>query len=200
MPDFIEASQQNSAALIATAKQAYDWSGVLPAACLPGIAPLAGGALSQTKSQMVQDFKRHKKAMVGLPSSSKGLAILLRKVPVDDDRPSELTSRFFDSDRFLVTRTKTINLAKGRMSLAETVVLKSFCGFPMGMRTNDPTIVLVPDGSWALFPTKKETIVAYRHSSLVVSIKQLNGGTFSNREIMNPSSDDWAALLGRDPK
>lgn len=113
MSDFIETSQHNSAALIATAKQAYDWSGVLPAACLPGIGPLAEGALSQTKSQMVQDFKRHKKSMVGLPSSSKGLAILLRNVLGDDDSPSELAHHFFDPDRFLVTRTRTVDLAKG---------------------------------------------------------------------------------------
>lgn len=44
MSNFFKASRQNSAALIAAAEQAYDWSGVLPAACLPGIAPLAGGA------------------------------------------------------------------------------------------------------------------------------------------------------------
>lgn len=84
------------------------------------------------------------------------------------------------------------------MSLADTVVLKSFCGFPMGMRTNDPTIVLVPDGSWALFPTNKETVVAYKRSGVIVSITQREGGTFANREIMEPSPHDWAALLGRD--
>lgn len=199
MSNFIKTPQQNSTALIAAAEQAYDWSGVLPAACLPGITPLAG-ALPQNKSQMVRDFKRHKNGLVGLQSGSKGIAILLRTLSVSGDRPSELTSRFFDPDRFLVTRTKTVNLAGGRMSLADTVVLKSSFGFPMGMRTNDPSIVLVPDGSWALFSPVEEAVIAYRRSGLVVSIRQLNGGTFTNREIMEPSSDDWADLLGRNAK
>ena len=200
MSDFVTASKQKSAAVIAAAEQAYEWSGVLPAACLPGVAPLAEGVLSQTKAEMVRDFRRHKNGLVGLPSSSKGLAILLRNVPVDEDHPTKLAKRFFDPDRFLVTRTKTVNLAEGRLSLVDTVVVKSPFGFPFGMRTNDPNIVLVPDYSWALFSTYDETVVAYRHSNLVVSIKQLNGGTFTNREIMKPSSDDWAALLGRDAK
>lgn len=200
MSNFIKASRQNSAALIAAAEQAYDWSGVLPAACLPGIAPLAGGAPPQNRSQMVRDFKRNKNGMVGLPSGSRGIAILQRNVPVGDDCPSELASRFFNPDRFLVTRTKTVNLAKARVSLADIVVLRSSFGFPMGMKTNDPTILLVPDGSWALFPTNEEAVVAYRHSGLVISTRRLNGGTFTNREIMEPSSDDWAALLGRNSK
>lgn len=200
MSDFTKATQQNSSTLIATAEQAYDWSGVLPAACLPGLTPLAGGTLSQTKSQMVRDFMRYTNCMVGLRSGTNGVAILNRSVPVDDDRPSELASRFFDPDRFLVTRTKTINLAEERMSLIETVVVRSPFGFPVGMRTNDPTIVLVPDSSWALFSTEEATVISYGCSGLIVSIEHLNGGTFTNREIMKPSSDDWAALLGRNAK
>jgi hypothetical protein len=39
-----------------------------------------------------------------------------------------------------------------------------------------------------------------RRSGLIVSIRRFNGGSFRNRDIMEPSSDDWAALLGRDAK
>ena len=200
MSNFVTAAKQKSADLIVAAEQAYEWSRVIPAACLPGVAPLSGGALAQTRSQMVRDFKRHKNGMVGLPNGSKGIVILLRTVSVGDDRPSELASRFFDPDRFLVTRTKTVNLAEGRLSIHDTVVLKSSFGFPMGKRSNDPSIVIVPDGSCALFSTEEETVIAYKRSGLIVSIRQLNGGNFKNREIMEPSPHDWAALLWRDAK
>jgi hypothetical protein len=196
MYEFLSTPKQTSAAMIAAAEQAYDWSGVYPAACLPGIEPLAEGALSQTKAQMVRDFKRHKGALVGLRSSAKCLAILRREVPVGDDRPSELVRRFFDPDRFLVTRTKLVNLGDRRISIADTVVIKSPFSFPCGMSTNDPSIELEPDGSWALFSTGNERVIGYRRSGLAFSIKQLNDGTFTNREIMDPTSHDWAALFG----
>lgn len=199
MSDSIKKLRQSNAALITAAEQAYDWSGVFPTVCLPGVGPLEAGELAQNRSQMVRNFKRHKNGMVGLLSSPKGLAILVRTVPVRNDHPSDLAKRFFDPDRFLVTRTKTSNLATGSITLNDSVVLKSPFGFPLGMRTNDPTVVLVPDGSSALFSPNEETVVAYQRSRLVLSIRQLNRGTFKNREIMEPSGSDWAILLGRNP-
>lgn len=198
MSEVFVTSKQTNAALIAAAQQAFGWSGVFPAACLPGRVPLSQGALAQSEAQMVRDFKRHKKSLVGLRSSSKGLAILVRNVPVGVDRPSELARRFFDPERYLVTRTKTVDLAESRITLIDTVVIKSPFGFPLGMRTKDPSIVLVPDDSWALFSTAGETVIGFQRASLAMSLQQLDGGTFTNRDIMELSPDDWAALLGRD--
>lgn len=200
MSDLIIATKQTTASLIAAAEQAYNWTGVFPAACLPGIAPLTEGALSQTKDQMVRDFKRHKNGLVGIQSGSNGIAILMRRVPVRDDLPSELAKRFFDPDRFLVTRTKTVNLRGGRVSLVDTVIIKSRFSFPCGMSTNDPSVVLVPDGSWALFATDHERVIGYRNLGLAISIQQINGGTFANREILKLSSHDCASLFSRGAK
>lgn len=200
MSDFIITPKLINGALVADAGTAYQWSGVYPASCLPGIAPLAEGPRAQTKAQMARDFKRNKKGLIGLPSGSKTLAILLHKALVDRDDPSEQEKLFFDPDKFLVTRTKTVNLRKNQISIVHTVVIKSKFGFPFGMQTRDPNIILVPDNSWALFSTRGERVVAYKRSGLMVSIQQLNGGTFENRELMEPSPNDWASLLGRPTK
>jgi hypothetical protein len=199
MINFITEPKPKTSALIEEAKQAYEWSGVLPTSCWPGVGPISQGALSQTQSQMLRDCKRNKNGLVGLPSAPKGLAILVRKVLVGEDYPSQLAERFFDPDTFLVTRTKTINLRDGRIALNETVVVKSPFDFPCGMKTNDPSIVVAPNHSWALFATKGERVIAFRRSGVIVSIQQLNGGTFTNREIMDPSSYDWAILQGGAP-
>jgi hypothetical protein len=200
MSDFIITSKPRNGALIADAEKAYKWSGVYPASCLPGIAPLAEGPRAQTMAQMARDFKRNKNGLIGLPSGSKALALLLHRGSLNDDTSSEQEKLFFDPDKFLVTRTKTVDLNEGRISIAHTVVIKSPFNFPLGMSTVDPNIVLVPDDSWALFSTGGEKVIAYRRAGLAVSIRQLNGGTFDNRELMELSSNDWASLLGRAAK
>lgn len=182
--------------LMAEAKHAHSWSGVYPAACLPGLAPLSDGPSPKSMMQMQRDFNRHELALIGL-GDSKDLAILHRTLSADSNGSSKLADEFFDPDRYLITRTETVNLASGKTTLTDTVVVKTPIRFPRGKRTSDPNIVVVPEDSWNLFSTKGTTTIVYQHMGLAVSLWQLNKGNFTNRGIMELSGNAVAALFGR---
>lgn len=182
--------------LITDAKHAHHWSGVYPAACLPGFAPLSEGPAPKSMAQMLHDFSRHEQALIGL-GASENLSILLRTSSADNTCKSQLADEFFDPDRYLITRTETVDLTTGKTSLTDTVVVKTRIKFPRGKRTNDPNIVVVPDDSWNLFSTDGTTTVVYQNMGLAVSLWQLNGGNFTNRTIMELSDHALTVLFGR---